>query len=80
MKKSYVGQVLEICEEDCTIHISFIVKCREIKGRYHWPVVEDTDIVQVVDDPTSTIASSGMFSFPASVLKLLIYGTLNALY
>jgi len=32
--KSYMGQVLEICEEDCTIHISFMVKCGKMKGRY----------------------------------------------
>ena len=31
--KSSVEQVLEICEKDCTIHISFMVKCGKMKGR-----------------------------------------------
>ena len=57
-----MGLVLEICEEDCTIHVSLMVKCEKIKGRNKWPVVEDTlwvaftDIVQVVHDPTQTIS------------------------
>ena len=37
-----------------------------------------TDIVQVVEDPHQTSATSRMFLFPSSVLELLtvIYGTL----
>ncbi|KAH3702427.1 hypothetical protein DPMN_077444 [Dreissena polymorpha] len=75
--KCYVGKVSEICNEDNTIHISFMTECGKVGGRYKGLNVEDNvwinteDIVQVIADPIATSKTGRMFTFPVDVLQLL---------
>lgn len=73
----YIGKVIEVCDKDNTVNITFMTECGKSKGKYKWPIVEDKvwlkkgDVVRLIHNPIPTSKTGRMFTFEQDILQML---------
>ncbi|WAR19925.1 hypothetical protein MAR_001763 [Mya arenaria] len=75
--KKYIGQVIEVCFHDNTVHINFMADSGKREGCFKWPITEDkvwrdmADNIKVIETPVQTTKAGRLFSVPENILKLV---------